>query len=139
MLPFALVGTVVHYPAYRLAGFFATGILFKVEDDVASTFKITGAMLLFPLTWIAVSVVCLLWLGWIGALGALVLIPFSGFIAIRFAEELDSFIGSAKAVVYFITRRWFFNRLLVERRAIREEIQALGNEARRDERQAVES
>jgi glycerol-3-phosphate O-acyltransferase / dihydroxyacetone phosphate acyltransferase len=127
LLPFAIIGAIVHYPTYYLSGFFATGV-FNVEDDVVSTFKITGAMLLFPLTWIAVAVVGYFWLGWPVALGALLVVPLSGFIAIRFAEELDSFIGSAKAVVYFITRRWFFNRLIVERRAIREEIQSLGNE-----------
>lgn len=130
LLPFAIVGTIVHYPVYRLTGFLATGIL-KAEDDVVSTFKITGAMLLFPLTWIAVSIVCFLLWGWLGVIGSLLVIPLSGLVAIRFAEELDSFIGGAKAVVYFITRRWFFNRLLVERRAIREEIQALGDEAER--------
>jgi glycerol-3-phosphate O-acyltransferase/dihydroxyacetone phosphate acyltransferase len=130
LLPFAIVGTIVHYPVYRLTGFLATGIL-KVEDDVVSTFKIMGAMLLFPLTWIAVAIICFLLWGWVAALGALLVIPLCGLVAIRFAEELDRFIGGAKAVVYFITRRWFFNRLLVERRAIREEIQALGDEAER--------
>lgn len=128
LLPFALVGTVIHYPAYRLSGFIATKLL-KAEDDVVSTFKIVGAMLFFPLTWVAVALVCFLWLGWAASAGALFVAPLSGLIAVRFAEELDSFIGGAKAVVYFITRRWFFNRLLVERRAIREEIQALGDEA----------
>ncbi len=128
LLPFAVVGTIVHYPVYRLTGFLATGI-FKVEDDVVSTFKITGAMLLFPLTWIAAAIVCSLFLGWAGALVALLVLPLCGLVAVRFAEELDSFVGGAKALVYFITRRWFFNRLLVERRAIREEIQRLGDEA----------
>lgn len=133
LLPFAIVGAVAHYPAYRLSGFFATGVLFKVEDDVVSTFKIMGAMLLFPLTWIGVSVIGFMLAGWPGALGALLVVPVSGLIAIRFAEEWENFIGGARAVLYFIKRRWFFNRLLVERRVIREEIQALGDEAERQQ------
>lgn len=138
LLPFAIVGTIAHYPAYRLSGFFATGVLFKVEDDVASTFKIMGAMLLFPLTWIGVCVAGFLLAGWPGALAALLVVPVSGLIAIRFAEEWENFIGGARAVVYFIKRRWFFNRLLVERRVIREEIQALGDEAERSQVDAVQ-
>jgi glycerol-3-phosphate O-acyltransferase / dihydroxyacetone phosphate acyltransferase len=135
LLPFAVIGAVIHYPVYRLTGFLATGVL-KVEDDVVSTFKIMGAMLLFPLTWIAVAVGAYFWLGWMGALAALVIMPPSGWVAIRFSEEWENFVGGATAVVYFIKRRWFFNRLLVERRAIREEIEALGDEA---QRQPIES
>jgi hypothetical protein len=69
--------------------------------------------------------------GWLAAVASLVVVPLAGVVAIRFAEEWEQFIGGAKAVVYFIKRRWFFNRLLVERRIIREEIQALGDEAER--------
>jgi glycerol-3-phosphate O-acyltransferase/dihydroxyacetone phosphate acyltransferase len=133
LLPFAALGAVVHYPAYRLSGFFATGV-FKVEDDVVSTFKIFGAMLLFPLTWIAAAIVAFAWLGWAAAVVTFVVLPLAGFVAIRFSEELDSFIAGVKAVFYFIRRRWFFNRLLVERRAIRQEIQALADEAGRADR-----
>lgn len=130
LLPFAVLGTVVHYPVYRLTGFLTTSVL-KAEDDVVSTFKIMGALLLFPLTWIGIAVACYLWLGWRVALAALVVVPPSGWVAIRFSEEWENFVGGAKAVSYFIKSRWFFNRLLVERRAIREEIQSLGDEAER--------
>lgn len=136
LLPFAILGTVVHYPVYRLTGFLTTRVL-KAEDDVVSTFKIMGAMLLFPLTWIGVAVACYVWLGLAAALAALFIVPPSGWIAIRFSEEWENFVGGAKAVVYFIKRRWFFNRLIVERRAIREEIQSLGDEAQRMPAEAV--
>ncbi|HEX8494756.1 MAG TPA: lysophospholipid acyltransferase family protein [Pyrinomonadaceae bacterium] len=137
LLPLALLGTIVHYPVYWLSGFLVTGII-KAEDDVVSTFKIIAAMLLFPLTWIGVAVLCFRWLGWPIALASLFVVPVSGFVAIRFAEEWENFIGGAKAVIYFIKRRWFFKRLLVERRVIREEIEALGNEAERSRIDAVE-
>jgi hypothetical protein len=59
----------------------------------------------------------------------LAFVPFTGWAAVRFFERLDNFIGSCRAVIYFITRRWHFARLRAERQAIREELLALGNEA----------
>src|SRR6184192_2115616 len=52
--PAALAGAVLHYPAYTLAGLLATK-LSREYDDVLSTFKIIAAMLLFPLTWLALA------------------------------------------------------------------------------------
>lgn len=128
LLPLALVGALLHYPAYRLAGFFAIKFSQK-SDDVVSSIKIIAAMLLFPLTWIGLGVVGYEFWGWPGAACALLLTPLAGWAAVRFFEKFDQFVGGAKALLFFITRRWFFKRLLVERRAIREEIIALGNEA----------
>ena len=47
----------------------------------------------------------------------------------RFFEKLDDFVGGARAVRFYFTRRWFFKELLVERRLLREEMVALGEEA----------
>jgi len=57
------------------------------------------------------------------------LIPLCGYVAIRFFEELDRFVGSFLALALFVTRRRSFVRLLAERAAIRREILALGDEA----------
>ena len=54
LFPFALLGAVVHYPAYRLGGYVAHRFSREAED-VISTFKIASALLLFPLTWIVVA------------------------------------------------------------------------------------
>jgi glycerol-3-phosphate O-acyltransferase/dihydroxyacetone phosphate acyltransferase len=126
--PLAAVGALLHYPAYRLAGFFATKFS-QEADDVVSTIKIIAAMLLFPLTWVGVAAICYALTGWKTALAALVLTPLAGYAAILFSEELDRFTGGLKALAFFIRRRWFFLQLLAERRAIREEILALGDEA----------
>lgn len=128
LLPIALAGTILHYPAYRLAGYFARKFS-QNSDDVVSTIKIIAALLLFPLTWIGLAIACYTLWGWPAALGTLILTPLAGFAAVRFFEEFDQFIGDARALLFFITRRWFFKRLLVERRAIHEEIVALANEA----------
>jgi 1-acyl-sn-glycerol-3-phosphate acyltransferase len=123
----AIFGTLIHYPAYRIGGFLATR-LYRDTEDVVSTIKIISAMLLFPLTWIVLTVITFNLAGWPLALLALVLMPVVGYVAIRFAEELDSFFGSLRALLFFLRKRRFFVRLIAERNAIRNEILALGDE-----------
>jgi 1-acyl-sn-glycerol-3-phosphate acyltransferase len=130
--PLATAGALLHYPAYRLAGFFATKFS-QEADDVVSTIKIIAAMLLFPLTWVGIAAVCYALTGWKTALAALLLTPLAGYAAILFSEELDRFTGGLKALAFFIRRRWFFLQLLAERRAIRDEILALGDEAAQEQ------
>lgn len=130
LAPVALAGTLIHYPAYWLAGFLATKFSHNY-DDVVSTFKMSAAMLLFPLTWIVAAI--MLWTlagGW-AALASLVVVPLTGWVALRFSEEFDRFVGGARALAFFVTERRFFNQLFKERKAIRKEILALGEEASR--------
>ena len=124
----ALVGTLIHYPAYRLGGYLATRFS-QNSDDVVSTIKIISATLLFPLTWLIVTGVVYQLLGWPIALAILLVQPVLGYIAVRFFEELDAFLGGLRALAFFLTRRRFFVRLLAERNAIRHEILTLGDEA----------
>lgn len=123
----ATAGFLVHYPAYRLGGYLATRFS-RDEDDVVSTVKIISAMLLFPLTWLVAAAIAYKLQGWELALTALIVLPFAGYVAIRFFEGLDSFLGGLRALVFFLMRRRFFVRLLAERKAIRNEILALGEE-----------
>jgi 1-acyl-sn-glycerol-3-phosphate acyltransferase len=123
----ATLGFLVHYPAYRLGGYLATRFS-KNDDDVVSTVKIMSAMLLFPLTWLLAAVAGYKLEGWILALAALSLIPLAGYLAIRFFEGFDEFMGGLRALAFFLVRRRFFVRLLAERKAIRSEILALGKE-----------
>src|SRR6266850_403181 len=123
----AVLGALVHYPAYRLGGYLATRYS-KDDDDVVSTVKIMSAMLFFPLTWVAVAVVCFKLEGWKFALIATAVIPLAGYLAIRFFEEFDKFLGGMRVLAFFLVRRRFFVRLLAERKAIRSEILALGEE-----------
>jgi hypothetical protein len=121
------LGALVHYPAYRLGGYLATKFS-KNDDDMVSTIKILSATLLFPLTWLVVAAVGYALRGWPIALLALVVIPLTGYLAIRFFEGLDEFLGGVRALAFFLMRRRFFVRLLAERKAIRTEILALGEE-----------
>jgi glycerol-3-phosphate O-acyltransferase / dihydroxyacetone phosphate acyltransferase len=127
MLGPALIGTIAHYPAYKLGGLLATRIS-RDSDDVISTVKIISAMLLFPLTWIILTVVAYLYSGWMPAVVALVVVPFCGYVAIVFFEELDKSVAGVRVLTFFLVRRRFFVRLLAERNAIRDEIIALGKE-----------
>ncbi len=127
MLGPAVIGTITHYPAYKLGGFLATR-LSRDSDDVISTIKIISALLLFPLTWIVLTVLGYVFFGWLVALAALVVIPFCGYAAILFYEELDKSIAGLRVLTFFLVERRFFVRLLAERNAIRDEIIALGKE-----------
>jgi 1-acyl-sn-glycerol-3-phosphate acyltransferase len=128
LVPLAAVGFFLHYPAYRLTGALATRLARK-SDDLVSTIKIVASMLLFPLTWIALACAAGWAAGWRGVLVALAVAPACGWIAVRFAEELDGFVGGARALRFYLTRRRFFKELLDERRRLRAEIAALGEEA----------
>jgi 1-acyl-sn-glycerol-3-phosphate acyltransferase len=123
----ATLGTLVHYPAYRLGGYLATRFS-RDEDDVTSTIKIISAMLLFPASWLLVAGAAYVLEGWRFAVALVAVIPLAGYLAIRFFEGFDSFLGGLRALVFFLMRRRFFVRLLAERKAIRSEILALGEE-----------
>jgi 1-acyl-sn-glycerol-3-phosphate acyltransferase len=127
-LPFAVVGVIVHYPAYRLAGFLSKRFS-ENSDEMISTIKILASTLLFPVTWSVVGLLAGLFAGWRLAFVAIVAAPILGYVAMRFFEELDESIGAARVLVLFATQERFFKRLLVERRIIQEEIIALGFEA----------
>src|SRR5216117_3144246 len=127
LLPAALVGVVLHYPAYRAVGFVATGIAKGAEDALASV-KVLAAMLLFPITWGAVAAAIWRWQGLAAALLALALLPLTGYADLGFFERLDRVVGGARALGLFVFRRRAFLRLLAERKAIREDILALGRE-----------
>src|SRR5436190_1744763 len=92
LTPIAFVGTVVHYPAYRLAGYLSRRL--GREQDVLSTFKIISAMLLFPLTWLAIAIVMGTWRGGWAALVSVIIVSLCGYGAVRFFEEIDRFYGS---------------------------------------------
>jgi len=127
MLGPAALGAIAHYPAYKLGGLLATR-LSRDSEDVISTVKIISAMLLFPLTWIVLMVLGYIYFGWMAAALVVLLIPFSGYVAIVFFEELDKSIAGVRVLMFFLVRRRFFVRLLAERNAIRDEIIALGKE-----------
>ena len=126
-LPAAIIGWLVHYPAYRAVGWVATGIA-KGEEDTLATVKVLAAALLFPLTWAAVFVAVWLWRGIWPALLVAPALPLTGFVALQFAERFDRIVGATRALAILLFRRRAFLRLTAERREIREEILELERE-----------
>jgi glycerol-3-phosphate O-acyltransferase / dihydroxyacetone phosphate acyltransferase len=127
LLPAALTGLVLNYPAYWAVGFVATGMAKGAEDALASI-KVLAAMLLFPLTWLIVAVGVGLGLGVEGGVVTLAVAPLLAYAALVFFERLDRIIGATRALGLFTFRRWAFLRLLAERKRIQEDILALGRD-----------
>jgi len=131
-LPAALIGLLIHYPAYRVVGWVATGIT-KGGEDALATVKVLSAALLFPLTWAAILTAIWLWRGggpW-AALFVAPVLPLTGYVALHFAERFDRLVGATRALAILVFRRRAFLRLTAERHRIREEILALGREVAR--------
>ncbi len=119
MLPLALLGTALHFPAYWITDMLARRIAGR-DRDMPATIKLLTAMLLYPLSWIALGVA----LGWqrgaaAGLLVGLVVAPLSGAAALRFWERFASVGAAARGLLLFVTRRNMLARLDADRTAIR--------------------
>lgn len=123
--PMALIGLVTHWPTYRLVGVIASRLL-PAQRDITSTIKLLGAMLFFPLTWIAWAITAA-WFGGPGWAAVGLLLPLCGWVALRFGERLESLVGGSRALLFFLARGYEFARLRNERQSIRAEIEALGD------------
>ena len=99
-----------------------------MTDRVTRLYVLVIAVLVFVVTWAAVAAAVWLWRGLEAGVLALALAPLTAYAGLVFFERLDRIIGGARALSLFVFRRWAFLRLLAERKAIREEILALGRE-----------
>jgi glycerol-3-phosphate O-acyltransferase/dihydroxyacetone phosphate acyltransferase len=127
--PLAIAGAALHYPAYLLCALLARLFPRHGVDEIAPTVKILAAVALMPLTWLVVAGLAFYWWGRGAALAALPAAVVCGYVAMRSLEELHDMRGWFKAVVLLVRRRRLFLRLLVERQALREEIQEAGRRA----------
>ncbi len=95
---------------------------------MAATMKAVGGLVLFPLTWTALSLIA----GWLVApqIGVCVflLLPFLGYAALRVFEQLDDVTGRARALTWRVARSQAYGRLLAEQRSIRRDVIAMGEE-----------
>jgi len=121
MLPLALAGAVVSYPTYRLIAVLAKRFA-KGEGAVTATIKVVAALALYPLTYLAIAIVVGVRWGWIAGVIAALALPFVAYAALRVFEDIDDIIGDLRGL--FTDR----GHLLAERRAIRDEMIAVGEE-----------
>jgi glycerol-3-phosphate O-acyltransferase/dihydroxyacetone phosphate acyltransferase len=121
LAPFALVGAIVHYPAYRLTGLLVRRVARHTEDAVA-TAKVGLATLLFPATWLAAAAAAWRLAGPPAAAAAVVILPFCGWAAIRTGEALETILARAWALAHLAFSRTATRRLIAQRELIRGEI-----------------
>jgi glycerol-3-phosphate O-acyltransferase / dihydroxyacetone phosphate acyltransferase len=127
--PLTVVGAALHLPAYLLCTLLARLIPRHGVDEIAPTVKILAAVVLMPLTWLIVAGLCFYFRGWRVAVVAFPSVIACGYAAVRSLEALHDMSGWFKAVLLLLRRRRLFLRLLVERQALREEMQHAGRRA----------
>jgi 1-acyl-sn-glycerol-3-phosphate acyltransferase len=125
LLPLTIVGAALHLPAYLVCTLLARLLPRHGVDEIGPTVKILAAMLFMPLTWLVVSAWAFVRWGWQAALVALPLSVLCGYVALRSLEELYDMRGWFKAVLLLVRRRQLFLRLLIERRALRDEMRRM--------------
>jgi 1-acyl-sn-glycerol-3-phosphate acyltransferase len=124
--PLALMGAVLHFPAYLACALLARLFPRHGPDEITPTVKILAAVIFMPLTWLALAAVALYFAGWRSALLVPPLAALCGYAALRSYEELYDMRGWFRAVLLLVRRRRLFLRLLLERRELREELSRLG-------------
>jgi hypothetical protein len=116
-LPVAIVGTVLTWPVYRIVG----PIVRRVtrQPDQTATFRVFGALILFPIAWIVEGWLAAKYLGgcWIGAAVTL-LAPFTAYGALLFHDQRAVFWAESRAFLLLRTQR----SLAAELKARREEV-----------------
>ena len=122
-LPVAIVGTVLSYPVYRVVGPLVRRL--TRDPDQVATLKVFGALILFPLAWIAEG-----WLaghylgGWIGAAVALAA-PLTGYGALLFHDQRAVFWREARAYLILRTRKRLAAELKARREAVLRQVEEL--------------
>jgi glycerol-3-phosphate O-acyltransferase / dihydroxyacetone phosphate acyltransferase len=122
-LPVAIVGTILTWPIYRLVG----AIVRRVNDlpDQTATYKVIGALLLFPASWIAEGLLAGHYLGfWIGAAFTLTA-PFTAYGALLFHDHRSAFWKESRAYLLLRTRRRLATELKEKRGNVLRQVEDL--------------
>jgi hypothetical protein len=120
--PLAVVGAVIHFPAYRLSDLLARIYTKHDADDIASTVKVLAGMVFMPLTWLITAGVLYYFFGWKIALASIPTAVICGYAALYTLEEIEELRGWAKAIWLFLMKRDAFLRMFVERRELHREL-----------------
>ncbi len=131
--PLALVGAILHFPAYQLCKFLADRYTHHGVDDVVSSVKILAAMLFMPLTWLVLAIVLYFQSGWQIALISMPAAFLCGYVALRSWEETEDLRGWFRAVRLFYLKRDTFLKLLIERRNLHQKLNKTENGKRKME------
>jgi len=120
--PLAVVGAVIHSPAFVFSNFI--GQLFKTHgaDVAGSTYKIVAAMVFMPLTWLIVAGAVWYFFSWQWALLSIPIAILCGYAALRSSETLIDMTVWLKSAWLLLRQRALFLRLLFERETLQKEI-----------------
>jgi hypothetical protein len=124
-LPLALLGMLLHALPYQLI---RLGVrLARPEPDVEATYKIAGAVVIYPLAWALEAWLAARLVGpWAAVLLVLALAP-AGFFALAWQARGQDVAREATALLHFLGRRGVHARLLERRRALAEELERLAS------------
>jgi len=134
LLPLALVGAALHLPAFLAAGLLARRFDTHGPDSIGPTVKILAAVLLVPLTWLALAATAYVYWGWRLSLLTLPVAAVCGYVAVRWFEAAYDTRAWYKAFLLLARRRGLFLRLLIERRTLHDEIREVAGETMNAER-----
>jgi 1-acyl-sn-glycerol-3-phosphate acyltransferase len=120
--PLAILGAIVHSPAYVFSNFI--GLMFKTHgaDAAGSTYKIVAAMVFMPLTWLVTALMIWYFFSWQIALLSIPITILCGYVALRSSETLIDMAVWLKSAWLLFRQRALFLRLLVERETLQREI-----------------
>jgi len=118
----AIIGAVVHSPAYVFSNFI--GLMFPKHgvDSAGSTYKIVASIVLMPLTWVVLALGVGWFWGWRFGLASIPLAALCGYIALRSSETLIDLTVWARSAWLLFRQRGLFLRLMFEREALNREI-----------------
>jgi glycerol-3-phosphate O-acyltransferase / dihydroxyacetone phosphate acyltransferase len=123
-LPLAAVGTVLNYPPYRLVGEVVQRVL-RLSSDQTATFKVFGALLFFPLAWIAEGLLAGRYLGIWAGLAVALAAPVTGYLALLFHDRRTILWHEARAYLLLTTRRRLAGELKTRREAVLKQVEEL--------------
>lgn len=129
LFPLALAGTFLNYPVYRLLGFLVARA--TRDLDQKATYKLLGALLFFPLSWVGWAFLARYvlppgpwrsWTPWLLPVAA----PILGAIALVFHDRRLRFQNEARAFLLLKTRKRLRQELLDRREEVLRWVEELG-------------
>lgn len=123
LAPLAIVGAVVHSPAYFFSNLL--GKIFNTHgtDIAGSSSSIIAAIVLMPLTWLITALIIFYFFGWQIALASIPITILCGYVALRSSETLVDMRVWIKSAWLLFRQRALFLRLLVQRTNLQREIE----------------
>lgn len=122
MVPLALIGALLSWAPYRLVGVLAQR--YTSNEDVLGTVKLLGGMIFVGLAWILEIALAWIFVGPLAAAVLVLLAPLSGYVALRFDEELALALTALRHGWIRQSRPLLVARLADRRRALADAVSA---------------